>query len=180
MARDNSAVYAKLKALANDKTAPESERETALLAMDKLRELYGDGIVPADVKQDSVWLRFKETWQIDLIVYIGVFLDLKVYDGRGPRGGRSKEIELHGDVPLLAVAEDLYAFHVKKLERILQLTGGGYMQGAFPGVFEKLTEKYSPDSSRPRLTEEEREALLAGYGAGRKSKADVFPRLRAG
>lgn len=171
---DKSAVYERLKRLADDPHTPEAEAETARIAMARLLQRYGDGIIPSGVQVSYRDFRYKTDIEADVIIHVGHFLGLSTWGLR--RNRKLKEIRLEGELPLLEIAVDLVRFHTERLANLVMYFYSGYLAMAMR--YERSDAERAEDG--PSEADAAMiEALRAGMGLG-AAEAGLFASPRLG
>lgn len=161
-----------LKALSEDFSATDAERQAAIRAyrrLLKVHQLREQDLAeePTVVESD---IRYKTPAQMALLVAIGRCLGLDVYTLTTVR--KLKRLRFKGDMEVVKLVPALFKAHRDAFERRVELYAAGLAQAMFPAAPKESAE----DTDGPDLTPEEYEAMMSGYRQG--DRVSVRPELQ--
>lgn len=120
-----------IMARANDPGATPAEQETCRTIAARIREKYPQ-LADLAIEDGSCRLLWTEPWQRELLEHVGAWLDLSVTDEQENDKRKQKSMLFSGPTWLVEVVEYVYDQQRPLLQRALDVTLYGYMNGAMP------------------------------------------------
>jgi len=132
----------------NHPGTPEEERKTCQRIADALREKYPH-LRDLDPTPGEAVLLWSEPWQRELLEHIGMWLDLEVIDDRADDKRKAKAMRFRGPTWMTEVVEHVYDQQRPKLQKALDLTLFGYINGAMPMPVREPVHEPGPATPAP-------------------------------
>lgn len=169
-------------ARANHPGTPAEEADTCRLVLARLRAKYGEDVDRAiELALGAVTIeaehKFKTDEEGELATWAAEYLGLSAFKKRNGNSGAWRRIVYVEGPPVLVDAwRELLRAHAERLEEVLTGALIGFLQGAMPREIPKAEH----GEKRERLSDEKREALVAGLEIGKRAAGALRSALPMG
>lgn len=137
MSTNPKQTYQRIRDLADDERAPETERAAARAALGRIAARYGDAATEPPAPESTAVLVFTNGHERTMAITVALFYGLdplrtgyKRPDGKGTRW--RDQVTVTGPADLVDLAVAAYARQRGPLAELLEVTAHGYILGAFP------------------------------------------------